>query len=180
MMKYLDTGAILTIGAFLQLISNILRVWNPPFPLFAVTFFTVSLGMGYQDSHSNTFTSTVHGAHRWLGFIHAMYALGGLVSPFVATPVASSLQERWSLLYFFLIGLGAINLGGVILAFGDSIKMLPRQSSNSETGSLSREREAMIVIAETLKLRVVWILSLFFFFSLGVGITAGGKIPLLY
>ena len=175
MMKYLDTGAILAVGALLQLISNILRIWNPPFSLFAISFFGASLGMGYQDSHSNTFISTVHSAHRWLGFIHAMYALGGIVSPFVATPVSSLLQERWSLFYTFLVGLGAINLGAVVLAFWDSVRLIPEQRPESGNETFSRRRDAMRGVTETLKLRVVWILSLFFFFSLGVGITAGGE-----
>jgi fucose permease len=175
MLQYLDTGAILAIGAVLQLLSNIFRFWNPPFGLFATTFFISSLGVAFQDSHSNTFVSNVNGAHRWLGFIHAMYALGALVSPFVATPIASSMQSRWSIFYVFLVGLGAVNLVGVLVAFRDSIRILPRQPSPSEDAHTpGRGREAFSGMAKTLQLRVVWILSLFFFFSLGVGITAGG------
>jgi MFS family permease len=175
MLQYLDTGAILAIGAVFQLISNILRFWNPPFGLFATSFFICSMGMGVQDSHSNTFVSTVNGAHRWLGFIHAMYALGALVSPFVATPIASSMQSRWSMFYVFLVGLGMANVVGVLVAFRGSIRILPRQTSTSgDNLAPGRGREALSGMANTLRLRVVWILSLFFFFSLGVGITAGG------
>lgn len=64
MLEYMDTGSILAIGAILQLISNLLRFWKPPFGLFATTFFISSLGAAFQDSHSNTFVSTVNGAHR--------------------------------------------------------------------------------------------------------------------
>jgi len=186
MLQYLDTGAILAIGAGLQLISNLLRFWNPPFGLFATTFFISSLGMAFQDSHSNTFVSTVNGAHRWLGFIHAMYALGALVSPFVATPIAASMQSRWSVFYVFLVGLGVVNTVGVLVAFRDSIRILPRQSlSSDDSHAPGRAGEALRGMAKTLSLRVVWILSIFFFFSLGVGITAGGmstidiQIPIL-
>jgi MFS family permease len=175
MLEFLDTGAILSIGAFLQLVSNLLRFWSPPFELFATTFFMASLGMAFQDSHSNTFVSTVNDAHRWLGFIHAMYALGALVSPFVATPIASSMQSKWSLFYLFLVGLGVINIVGVLLAFRDSIRIIPRSLSASGNEHASgRSVEALRGMAKTLQLRVVWILSLFFFFMLGVGITAGG------
>jgi fucose permease len=133
------------------------------------------MGMGIQDSHSNTFVSTVNGAHRWLGFIHAMYALGALVSPFVATPIASSMQSRWSMFYVSLVGLGMVNVIGVLVAFRGSIRILPRQASTSgDNLAPGRGREALSGMANTLRLRVVWILSLFFFFSLGVGITAGG------
>ena len=175
MLEYLDTGAILAIGAFLQLVSNVLRFWNPPFGLFATAFFIASLGIAFQDSHSNTFVSTVNDAHRWLGFVHAMYALGALISPFVATPIASSMQSRWSIFYVFLVGLGVINMIGVLLAFRDSIRILPRSLPASESDHApGRGAEALRGMAKTLQLRVVWILSLFFFFMLGAGITAGG------
>ncbi len=163
MLEFLDTGAILSIGAFLQLFSNILRFWSPPFGLFATTFFMASLGMAFQDSHSNTFVSTVNDAHRWLGFIHALYALGALVSPFVATPVASSMQSKWSVFYLFLVGLGVINNVGVLLAFCESIRVLPRALSASEDDHApGRSVKALRGMAKTLQLRVVWILSLFF------------------
>ncbi|KAE9363528.1 MFS transporter [Stipitochalara longipes BDJ] len=175
MLQYLDTGAILAIGAALQLISNLLRFWSPPPGLFATTFFISSLGVAFQDSHSNTFVSTVNDAHRWLGFIHAMYAFGTLVSPFVATPIAASMQLKWSIFYVFLVGLGVINLVGVLVAFRDSIRILPRSLLASEDGHApGRGVEALRGMANTLRLREVWILSLFFFFMLGVGVTAGG------
>ncbi len=176
MLQYLDTGAILAIGATLQLTSNLLRFWSPPFRLFTTTFFISSLEVAFQDSHSDTFVSTVNDAHRWLGFIHAMYALGALGSPFVATPIAASMQPKWSIFYVFLVGLGVVNMVGVSVAFRDSIRILPRSLSISEDGHApGRGVEAFRGMANTLRLRVVWILSIFFFFMLGVGITAGGK-----
>ncbi|KAN0104527.1 MFS general substrate transporter [Hyaloscypha variabilis] len=175
MLQYLDTGAILAIGAALQLTSNLLRFWSPPFGLFATTFFISSLGVAFQDSHSNTFVSTVNDAHRWLGFIHAMYALGALVSPFVATPIAASMQPKRSIFYVFLVGLGVVNMVGVLVAFRDSIRSLSRSLSTSEDGHApGRGVEAFRGMANTLRLRVVWILSIYFFFMLGIGITAGG------
>jgi hypothetical protein len=175
MLQYLDTGAILAIGAALQLTSNLLRFWSPPFGLFATTFFISSLGVAFQDSHSNTFVSIVNDAHRWLGFIHAMYALGALVSPFVATPIAASMQPKRSIFYVFLVGLGVANMVGVLVAFRDSIRSLSRSLSTSEDGHApGRGVEAFRGMANTLRLRVVWILSIYFFFMLGIGITAGG------
>ena len=176
MLKYLDTGAILAVGAGLQLLSHILRFWAPPFGLFATTFFVASLGIAYQDSHSNTFVTTVKVAHRWLGFIHAMYALGALVSPFVATAIASSIP-RWNLFYTCLIGLAVVNLTFVLIAFRDSLHMSPKRAPVPEEGPRTgKSKEALQDMLEILKLPGVWLLSLFFFFYLGVGITAGGKL----
>lgn len=82
--QYLDLGAILTVGSLIQLAAHLLRFWNPPFGLYVVTFFIQALGMGFQDSHGNAFVASIKGAHRWLGMIHAMYALGMFFS--VKTP----------------------------------------------------------------------------------------------
>jgi len=170
--KYLQLGALLSIGAVLQLLSQVLRSWKPPFGLFAVTFFFTGLGQAFQDSFSNTFVSTVKGAHRWLGFVHAMYGFGLLVSPFVATAIAGNGARRWELFYLFPLGLSVANLALVIVAFWDSVAIVQRGVGEGETG---RNKNAWKEVRQMLKMKDLWILSLFFFFYLGVGTTSGGK-----
>lgn len=184
---------MLVLGAMLQVIAHALRFWLPPFPLFAVTFWIVSLGQAFQDSHANSFVASMKAAHRWLGFIHAMYAAGCLVGPFVATAVASA-QSRpgWHIFYTVPLGLGAINVILALIAFWDRIAFdwhPSRQRDDCTTASESEpENQGSLKQIETiLRLRSVWILSLFFFFYLGASITAGGtyancplsKIPVL-
>lgn len=136
--------------------------------------------MGYQDAHGNTFVASIKGAHKWLGFIHAMYALGSLVSPFVVTTIASKLNDdRWQLCYLFLVGIGIINIVAVPFAFKDSLKIhkkpiAPGENELEANGTTSRGKAASKDIANTLKSPPVYFLSLFYFFMLGVGITAGG------
>lgn len=115
---------MLAIGAAFQITAHALRAWDPPFGLFAVTFWLVSIGQAYQDTHGNTFVAGTKGAHRWLAFIHAMYAAGCLVGPFVSTAVASAgAVSRWYLFYTFPLGLGVANLALVLVAFRDTIKL---------------------------------------------------------
>lgn len=177
--QYLDLGAMLTIGASLQLLSHALRAWFPPFPLYAVTFFIASLGQAFQDTHANTYVSSVKGAHRWLGFIHAMYMLGCLVGPFVATAVASTTPgSRWSFFYLFPLGLCIINLTTVSVAFRESIRLhrntIDRDSPSSSVQP-SRGKSAIKELQQTLRIPGVWLLSMYFFFFLGTAITAGGR-----
>jgi fucose permease len=174
--KFFNLGALLAIGAFLQLLSQILRPWSPPFPLFVITFFFSGLGQAYQDAHANTFVSSVKGAHNWLGFIHGMYGFGCLVAPFVATAVASAqIPSRWTLFYTFPLGLSVINLISVIIAFRESVNMI---KSTASTGTVieqgGRNKSAMDEVRQMMKLRNLWLISLFFFFYLGVGMTSGG------
>ncbi|GFF22359.1 bypass of stop codon protein 6 [Aspergillus udagawae] len=171
--QYLDLGALLVLGALLQVLAHALRTWLPPFSLFAVTFFFASLGQAYQDTHANTFVASVKAAHRWLGFIHAMYMAGCLVGPFVSTAVASmGVQSRWNLFYAAPLGLGVINLVLVVVAFRDSLRMTPwhgESSSETRNGGLQEMRRTVCTPS-------VWLLSLYFFFFLGAAITAGGWI----
>lgn len=112
----LSLGATLLLGAGLQLLAQLLRFWDAPFALFVITFFFTALGQALQDSYSNAFVATVPRAHRWLGFIHAMYMLGCLTGPLIATLVSSHTQ--WYYTYAVEAGLGGLNLGFVFLAFG--------------------------------------------------------------
>jgi hypothetical protein len=75
LIRYLNLGATLTLGALIHVVAHTLRCWTSPFGLYVVTFFLQAAGMTYNESHANTFVASIDGAHRLLGFIHAMYAL---------------------------------------------------------------------------------------------------------
>lgn len=171
--QHLDLGPILSLGAAIQVLAQILRVWEPPFALYAVTFFLASLGQAYNDTHANTFVSALNGAHRWLGFIHAMYMAGCLVGPFVATGMASAnVDSKWYLFYLFPLGVGVANLAFVGVSFRD--RMATPTVLRGERGSRTASNSALKEIKDTLSTPGVWLLSLFFFFFLGASITAGG------
>jgi len=133
--------------------------------------------MAYNESHANTFVASIDGAHRLLGFIHAMYALGCLISPFVATAIAARVGARWPLFYLYLVGIGVLNVLAVAVAFRHSLRLHAKPSPATEgahaEGS-SRSKIANRDIITTLKSPSVYLLSLFYFFMLGTGVTAGG------
>ncbi|PLB53598.1 MFS general substrate transporter [Aspergillus steynii IBT 23096] len=173
--QYLDLGAILSVGALLQILAQVLRTWLPPLPLYAVTFFLASLGQAYNDTHANIFVSTLPATHRSLGFIHAMYMAGCLVGPLIATAVASAnAPSRWNLFYAFPLGIGVANLALVALAFRHHFAWIPRLRPSGRSSNEGRGKAAWKEIRATLSTPGVWLLSLFFFFFLGATITAGG------
>lgn len=201
-MQVLDLGGLLAAGTIVQILAHTLRVWDAPFPLFAVTFMIASTGQAYQDTGGNTYTSGVPRAHLWLAFIHAMYSGGCLVAPFVATAVATAnTPSRWFLYYTFPLGIGAFNSVATIFAFRDTIKLrfwkkMPKVRSNPEpttrpnddaneaneanqaTDAGQSDQEptptAMQLMKRALSLPSVWLISLFFFFFLGAVLTASG------
>ncbi|KAL3469202.1 major facilitator superfamily domain-containing protein [Aspergillus californicus] len=173
--QYFNLGVLLLLGAVFQTVAHALRPWLAPFPLFAVTFFIAALGQAYQDTHANNFVASVKGAHRWLGFIHAMYMAGCLVAPFVSTAVASSGTSHWQLFYIAPLGLGVINMIVVWVAFGEMITFKQRAQGDISMPN-SRQQQARMEMKKTLSTPGVWLLSLYFFFFLGAAITAGGWI----
>ncbi|KAK1248878.1 hypothetical protein MKX08_007098 [Trichoderma sp. CBMAI-0020] len=182
--QYLDLGAMLALGALFQIIAHALRSWDPPFGLFVVTFWLVSMGQAFQDTHANSYAASVKSSHRWLAFIHAMYAAGCLVGPFVSTAVASSGQvSRWYLYYTFPLGLGVANLVLTCVAFRDTLGFVRKTAAGDNrespdvdhsTEATSRNTNATQLIKQTVSTPSVWLLSLFFFFYLGSVLTAGG------
>ncbi|KAL7942706.1 major facilitator superfamily domain-containing protein [Trichoderma barbatum] len=172
---HLHLGKLLFIGAVFQLFAQCLRPWAP-YGLFFATFFFQALGMAFQDTHSNTYVSEVRDSHRWLSFIHAMYALGGLVGPLISTAIASAQETHeggWRLVYYVTLGTSALNLVAVALAFRDTLFLMKSQSAEVQREE-RRNKEALEEVGQLLKLKNVWLMSAFYFFQSGAWSTSGG------
>ena len=103
------------------------------------------------------------------------------VGPFVSTAVsAANTPSQWNLFYSFPLGLCAINVAATAYAFRDTVKLKLKsraaaaRGAGTDTNPQSVNKGAIKEIRDTVKLPSVWILSLFFFFFLGVAITASG------
>lgn len=139
-----------------------------------MTFFFAAVGAAFQDAQANTFVASVKSAHRWLGIVHASYGAGCVVGALVAAAISSSNSEHWTWFYGFAIGIGALNLGLVSWAFRGDVEIRKGDAAQEGEGqgSLAKAWEEM---RETVAQKNVWLLSLFYFFYLGVGVTLGGK-----
>lgn len=166
------TGGVLICGALLQLIAQLFRFWTPPFGVMAFSFLPVCLGQGLQDSQANTFVSSIKKAHRWLGLIHGSYATGGLCGPLIASAIASNSGGNWAAFYYVPTGIGAINLALCSYAFWDETTLRKPMDQSEQR----RSRVALLELREAVKLKAIWMLSLFYFLYIGAAITAGGWI----
>jgi nitrate/nitrite transporter NarK len=107
-----------------------------------------------------------------------MYGLGLLVSPFVATAVAiANHPSKWTLFYLFPLALSITNLVLVLVAFKDSIKIIPRSASGDNSCEAERGQSAITEVKQMLKLGHLWVFCLFFFFYLGICMTSAGTNP---
>jgi fucose permease len=113
-----------------------------------------------------------------------MYMAGCLVAPFGAASIAATTgggaregSSRWWLFYTVPLGLGVMNLGLVLVAFRDMVGFEggnKRRTHAVNAGEEERGKSASRLIRDALRKRSVWLLSMFFFFYLGVVVTAGG------
>lgn len=170
----IGVGGALTFGAASQLLAQILRICASSFGVFAMTFFFAAFGVAFQDSQANTFVSGVKSAHRWLGVVHACYGFGCLVGPLLATAIASARPASWQHFYYFLMSLGVANLVLVSWSFRKEVAIKGTQVGQGAFTARQGVDKALNELKATAKLKTTWTLSLFFFFHLGVGITAGG------
>lgn len=162
----IGTGGVMLLGAVLQLVARALQLWKPPFALFVATYFLAGIGTAYQDAQANSFVGGVHNAHRWLGVLHALYGLGALVSPLVATAIASR-TPYWNYFYCVLLGITAFNVALVVWAFRWGIGR----------GLVGARERANSDFKATVTSRTVLVLSTFFFLYVGAEVTAGGAPP---
>ncbi|KAM0344813.1 hypothetical protein ACHAPU_007193 [Fusarium lateritium] len=186
----LSFSALLTLGATLQLLAQCLRPWATQ-PLFFISFVVQAVGMGYQDTHANAWAGGLPDAHRCLGFIHAMFALGCLVGPLTATAIATATGsaysrnngiEAWRMGYFQLIGIHAVNLIGMLVAFGGPLKQwrtaeptVPQAPAiDAETLERQRNNETLQDMKQLLKMRNFWLIGGFYLFNCGAWSAAGG------
>ena len=99
-----------------------------------------------------------------------MYMAGCLVAPFAAASIAAT--GRWWLFYAVPLGLGVANLGLVLVAFRDSLGW-EKKTAQAEVEA-DGKKSASSLIRGALGQKSVWLLGVFFFFYLGVVVTAGG------
>ncbi|KAF4985730.1 hypothetical protein FDECE_16370 [Fusarium decemcellulare] len=161
--SHFGRGGALLLGACMQLLGYALNFWKPPFPLFVVSFFFSGLGVAYLDAQANTIVANMDNAHRWLGILHAVYGLGALVAPLIATTLASQ-TSYWHYFYLIMLGLCCVN---VVLVFFAFRRYISRQTKDAST-------QANRQLKQALSKKAVWILCLFFFLYVGAEVTSGG------
>ncbi|KAI5796862.1 major facilitator superfamily domain-containing protein [Pyronema domesticum] len=159
----IGTGGVMLLGATLQLTAHAIQLSKPPYPVFVLTYFLVGIGIAFQDAQANAFVGGVNNAHRWLGILHALYGVGALISPLVATRIATT-TSHWEWFYAVLLGTAGVNVVCITAAFWEGIGK----------GAQGAKERANKDLSKTVQNRTVLLMSAFFFLYVGTEVTAGG------
>lgn len=153
-----------------HLIPFIVMSFHPPYPVLIVLYVFVGFGNGLIDAGWNAWTGAMASANRIQGLQHGIYALGGTISPLIATTMIAKHNLPWYNYYYLLASVAALEL----VTSGWAFWLQTAAKHREETARLSDDQSGRT--REALKNRVTWILMLYFFAYVGAEITLGGWI----
>nr|VWO96590.1 Major facilitator superfamily transporter [Ganoderma boninense] len=112
----LGFGKVMVLGSSAQVVGYCLESPAPPFPVFVLGYTINGFGMGLQDAGANGFVASLKdNATTKMGILHAIYGVGALVSPLIATQFAQ--LHQWSFHYLTSLGVALANTIALIVVF---------------------------------------------------------------
>lgn len=123
-------GAIM---AACHLIAYIIISFHPPYPALVIVFMLSGYGNGLGDSAWNAWIGAMANSNEILGFLHAFYGLGALLSPLIATSLITKAGWKWYQFYYLLIGASAIELVVLTASFWTSTAKVYREQHRAAT-----------------------------------------------
>ncbi|UNI16615.1 hypothetical protein JDV02_003039 [Purpureocillium takamizusanense] len=147
---------------------------HPPYIVLVFAFILAGFGNGVADAAWNAWVGNLANSSELLGFLHALYGVGGVVSPLVATTLITKANLPWYTFYYIMIGLAGIELAVLASAFWDSNGATYRSVyQESEADSNSKLIEALFQKPAS---RVCWVAAVFLLCYVGAEVALGGWI----
>ncbi|KAF8161508.1 MFS general substrate transporter [Crassisporium funariophilum] len=166
-------GKMLVFGSLLQVVAFSMQSLALPFPLFVVSFSIGGAGMAIQGAHANGFVAAMQSETK-MGFLHAAYGFGALISPLSATQFAA--LPHWSFHYLISLMLAFSNtlLLASVFKFARQDESL-RQAGQLVPGKLEAENDDTKFM-ELFRTKAVHFLALFLVVYVGIEVTSGAWI----
>jgi fucose permease len=165
----LGLGRLIVLGAAFQGVASAIIVFRPSFIAIAVCYVLAGFGLALQDAQFNTYIARLPGAATKLGISHAIYGVGALLSPIVATLL---MQAKIPPPLFYLTNTAwcVASLTALLVGFGFSGSGLSDGQSQSSAESDGRVTSLRTVISS----RAVWATLLFISLYTGSETTEAG------
>ncbi|KAG0799442.1 hypothetical protein G6F26_009387 [Rhizopus arrhizus] len=126
-------------GSCLQLLSYLILMMGFPFPVMAAAMVCTGLGTGITDAAMNVFVASLPMATLMLNILHAVYGVGAMISPLVATFLLEH-NLPWKGMYIFLTIASVINVVGVIIGFM-GVQLEEEESADQDVDSKQSRKE---------------------------------------
>lgn len=76
---------------------------HPPYAVLVVAFILAGFGNGIGDAAWNAWVGNLAKASEVLGFMHAFYGAGGVLSPLIATAMITKGNLPWYSFYYLMV-----------------------------------------------------------------------------
>ncbi|KAF9877938.1 MFS transporter [Colletotrichum karsti] len=148
---------------------------HPPYPVLVVVYILAGFGNGISDAAWNAYIGNMDRANEVLGFLHACYGAGGVMSPLIATTMINKANLGWWNFYYVLLGMAVIELAWCTSAFwtqtGAAYRETVSHSSNGPDGGGMRT-----ALFKRPYARVSWLCAFFLLAYVGTEVSLGGWI----
>ncbi|TFK87362.1 MFS general substrate transporter [Polyporus arcularius HHB13444] len=164
-------GKVMLFGSVLQVAAYAMLFPPGPFPLMCVGFTMIGFGLALQNAHCNGYVaSSKENVPTKIGYLHASYGCGALISPLIATQFSK--QSHWS--YHYLISAGLYALNSVLLWV--VFRGRRQDEIKREVDDLSPDQDAIQTnkYKQIFTIRAVHVLALFSLIYVGTEVTIGG------
>lgn len=78
---------------------------HPPYPVLVLSFVLAGFGNGLAEGAWNAWVGNLARASEVLGFMHALYGVGGVLSPLLATALITKANLPWYSFYYVMVSL---------------------------------------------------------------------------
>ncbi|KAG2213340.1 hypothetical protein INT46_007199 [Mucor plumbeus] len=157
-------------GSTLMLVSFIVLSMGFPFPVMACTMPFVGAGMAVLDAGMNVFTANLPLATLMLNILHALYGVGAMISPLVASFLLKN-DISWKGMYIFLSTVAIINIAMITFGFWKvDFEEVAEENEQQDNVKINHKELTKIAIFN----RVTLISAAYILVYVGVEVTLGG------
>ncbi len=153
----------LMLGATLSLLGSFAFGLQPPFVIVLVMRVLTGMGAGILESSLNSYITTLPRRTSILNSLHAFFGVGALIGPLLATAILA-LSLGWNWVYLVLAGLSGLLLVGLTIFFPQKRVQASGQEGEQGIGK---------TLGASLRMRIIWVATLFLLFYVGVETNAG-------
>ncbi|KAG9502548.1 hypothetical protein J7337_005378 [Fusarium musae] len=156
-----------------HILAYIIIAVHPPYPVLVLAYCLAGFGNGISDAAWNAWIGNLDRANETLGFLHAFYGVGGVISPLIATNMIAKANLPWYTFYYVMIGLATIEFVTCTWAFWPNGPEVYRQTMDASNEENQGMKEALFKLPFA---RVTWLCAAFLLCYVGVEVSVGGWI----
>ncbi|KAF6832240.1 MFS transporter [Colletotrichum musicola] len=156
-----------------HMLAYIVIAQHPPYPALVVVYILAGFGNGISDAAWNAYIGNMERSNEVLGFLHAFYGAGGVMSPLIATTMINKAHLGWWNFYYVLLGMAVIELVWCTSAFWKHTGAAYRETIEHSIQNAAGMRVALFKRPYA---RVTWLCALFLLAYVGTEVSLGGWI----